>query len=100
MKKIYITVTGTNMRYGTDFLEKGMNVLLVKEPDNKWDQEAIKVMLEGLDLIGYVANSPKTVTYGNYSAGRIYDKIKDETIARVEHVLCDRVICSVDVKGS
>ena len=85
MKKVYITVTGTNMRYGTDFLEKGMNVVLVKEPDNKWDQEAIKVMVEGLDMIGYVANSPKTVTYGNYSAGRIYDKIKDETIARIEH---------------
>ncbi len=34
---------------------------LVKEPDNEFDKEAIKVELDGLGLVGYVANSPFTV---------------------------------------
>ena len=33
----------------------------MKEPDNEVDKEAIKVQLNGLGLIGYVANSPFTV---------------------------------------
>ena len=47
MKKIYFTITGTNYRYGQDFLEPGMKVKLEKEPDNPYDAEAIKVMMKG-----------------------------------------------------
>ena len=42
--KIYFTITGTNYRYGQDFFKKGMKVRLEKEPDNKHDKEAIKVI--------------------------------------------------------
>ena len=42
MKEIYFTLTGTNHWYGQDFLKKGMKVKLEKEPDNKYDKEAIK----------------------------------------------------------
>ena len=59
--KIYFTITGTQYRFGKEFLERGMEVKLVKEPDNEHDKEAIKVELEGLGTIGYVANSPRTV---------------------------------------
>ena len=40
MKKIYFTITGLCHYYGSDFLEKGMKVKLIKEPDNKFDKEA------------------------------------------------------------
>ena len=33
MSKIFFTITGTCYRYGQDFIEQGMVVRLVKEPD-------------------------------------------------------------------
>lgn len=47
MSKIFFTITGTCYRYGQDFIEQGMVVRLVKEPDNEFDKEAIKVEMEG-----------------------------------------------------
>ena len=77
MEKIYFTIAGTFFYHGKDFFEKDMTVRLVKEPDNAYDKEAIKVELEGLGLVGYVANSPNTVIGESCSAGRLYDKISD-----------------------
>ena len=68
MERVFFTITGTNHYYGLKFLESGMTVRLIKEPDNKIDKEAIKVELEGLGIIGYVANSPYTVVGESYSA--------------------------------
>ena len=53
--KIYFTITGMNHYLGQDFMEKGMEVLLEKEPDNEHDREAIQVKLEGLGKVGYAA---------------------------------------------
>ena len=77
MAEIYFTIAGTNHRYGQDFLEPKMKVKLVKEPDNEYDKEAIKVEMPSIGHIGYVANSPYTVVGESYSAGRLYDKIGD-----------------------
>lgn len=95
MEAIFITLTGTAFRYGHDFLEPGMGLLLKKEPENEHDREAIEVKLEGLGRIGYVANSPRTVQGESYSAGRLYDKIGDTALARVEYILPNAVICLV-----
>ncbi len=32
----------TQFRHGSDFLEKGMIIKLVKKPDNEYDKEAIR----------------------------------------------------------
>ena len=52
-----------------------MEVKLIKDPDNEHDKETIKVELEGLGKIGYVANNPYTVKGESLSEGRLYDKI-------------------------
>ena len=39
MKEMYFTIAGCNHYYGSDFMEKGMKVKLVKEPDNEYDIE-------------------------------------------------------------
>ena len=49
MSKMYFTLTGTRHYYGCSFLKPGMRVELEKEPDNKYDKEAIVVKLAGLD---------------------------------------------------
>ena len=96
MEKTYFTITGTCFYHGKDFFEKDMAVKLVKEPDNDFDKEAIKVELEGLGLVGYVANSPSTVVGESYSAGRIYDKIGDTAEGKVLYVVDDGVLCYIE----
>jgi hypothetical protein len=97
-KKVFITITGTNHYLGDEFLNKGTRVTLIKDPDNKYDHEAIRVEMEGLGKIGYVANSTYTVLGECFSAGRLYDKIGDRAVAKVKYVLPKGVICSVREK--
>lgn len=96
MKRTYFTLTGTNHYHGREFLKPDMKVHLVKEPDNKYDSEAIKVELEGLGQIGYVANSPYTTLGNSYSAGRLYDKIGDTADGTILYVVPDGVLCYLD----
>ena len=96
MEKIYFTITGTCFYYGKAFFEKDMKVKLVKEPDNEHDKEAIKVELEGLGLVGYVANSPNTVVGESCSAGRLYDKIGDTAEGTVLYNVDGGVLCYIE----
>jgi hypothetical protein len=98
MGKIYFTVAGTKHHYGQEFFEPKQEVKLTKEPDNEFDKEAIKVEMEGLGLIGYVANSPHTVQGESYSAGRLYDKIGDSAEGKVMYVLPKGVLAYVEVE--
>ena len=91
--KYYFTITGTRFHYGQDFFEKGMKVRLEKEPDNKYDREAIKVMVKGLGHVGYVANSSHTVIGESYSAGRLYDKIGDKAKGKVVMISECGILC-------
>lgn len=91
--KIFFTLTGTNHRYGSNFMKKGMKVKLTKETDNDYDKEAIKVEMEGLGLVGYVANSSYTVLGDSYSAGRLYDKIGKKAKGKIMLVTDKGVIC-------
>ncbi len=95
MSSIYFTITGMNHYYGSDFLKKGMKVKLVKEPDNKYDKEAIRVELKGLGRIGYVANSPHTVLGASESAGRMYNKMKKKAKGSVLFITPQGVLCKL-----
>ena len=94
--KIFFTIAGTRHHYGQDFFGKDMRVRLEKEPDNEHDREAIKVLLDGLGLVGYVANSPWTVAGESWSAGRVYDKIGDTAEGTVLYVLEKGILCYLD----
>ncbi len=96
--KIWFTITGMDHYQGSDFLEKGMKVRLEKEPDNKVDQEAIMVKMNGLGKIGYVANSPYTVIGESYSAGRLYDKIGDMAKGKVVMVTDKGALCRLEAE--
>ena len=96
MDRIFFTVTGTSFRHGHDFVEPGMKVRLVKEPDNRHDREAIRVEMEGLGHVGYVANSVGTIVGESFSAGRLYDRIGDAASGTAVYVLEDCFLCTVD----
>ena len=93
--KAFFTLTGTKHYYGSDFLKPGMKVELKKEPDNEYDKEAIKVELEGLGKIGYVANTPYTALGDSMSAGRLYDRVGDVAYGVVKYVLPQGVLCEL-----
>ncbi len=93
--KAYFTITGTNHYYGRDFLEPGMKVKLVKEPDNEYDSEAVRVELKGLGKIGYVANSPNTVLGKSMSAGRLYSLFGKKAKGKIQHITSRGVICEL-----
>ena len=82
-------------RIKVDFLKPKMKVKLIKETDNEYDKEAIKVELPGLGTIGYVANSPYTVLGESYSAGRLYDKIGDSAKGRILYVMPKGILCEL-----
>ena len=81
------------------FWRKVWNLNWKKEPDNKYDKEAIKVTYEGLGKIGYVANSSYTVIGESISAGRLYDKIGDTAEAKVVLVTGNGTICKICKKS-
>ena len=95
MKKIYFTITGMQFFEGDEFVEPGLEVMLEKEPDNKFDKEAILVKLPGIASIGHVANSCHTVIGECYSAGRLYDKIGDTAMGKVVHKMDRGVVCEL-----
>ncbi len=95
LKKIYFTITGMHFFEGDEFIEPGMEVMLEKEPDNKYDNEAILVKLPGVATIGHVANSCHTVIGECYSAGRIYDKIGDTAYGKVMYKMDRGVVCEL-----
>jgi hypothetical protein len=98
MSKIYFTLTGTNHYHGKEFLKKGTQVFLVKEPDNEYDKEAIRVEFPGLGKIGYVANSPYTVIGESISAGRMYEKMGKKATGKVKIVTPNGVVCKLNKK--
>lgn len=99
MEEMYFTIAGCNHYYGTEFMEKGMKVKLVKEPDNEYDKEAIQVKIKGLGKVGYVANSPYTVQGESMSAGRLYDKIGDKAKGKIVFVVGGTAVCRVTDDG-
>ena len=93
--KIWFTLTGTNHYHGHDFLKKGTKLRLEKEPDNRHDREAIRVLMDGVGHIGYVANSVWTVIGESWSAGRLYDKIGQTARGKVKLITDRGILCTL-----
>jgi len=79
---MYITINHLE----PDYLRPGKNLVLRKDRSNQYDDEAVMV-LDGSTRIGYVANSACTAARGTCSAGRLYDRIGDESSCRVLFVM-------------
>lgn len=90
--KQYVTITTK-----PGVLKVGETVTLVKERENKFDNEAIAVMAQdpagGLRPEGYVSAFYKTRKPDTISAGRIYDKFKDI----IDAIVVDEGVVEVDL---
>ena len=92
---MYITITALHKFHGEKPLKIDSIVKLVKEPDNKYDTEAIACEMRYFGKIGFVANSTHTVVKGCMSGGRLYDKINDEYFAKIKFVTDSIAIAKV-----
>lgn len=92
---MYITIQAFNKLHGSKPLVLNGIVKLVKEPNNKYDTEAIACEMRYFGKIGYVSNSTSTVARGTMSAGRLYDKISDEYFAKIRFIIGSDAICEV-----
>lgn len=78
-----ITIVGVDNYLGLDAFTVNQTLVLVREPQNRYDQEAIQVVSDQNIPYGYVANSVSTVAQGTHSAGYIHEMYPDRTKCRV-----------------
>ena len=95
MQERYITITGFTHYYGKKPFKIGKKLKCVKEPDNDYDGEAIKVVLKHVGTVGYVANSVYTVAQGTSSAGAIGHYVQNKFWVEVMFITSSKVICKV-----
>lgn len=95
MEDVFITITGIDYYLGKKPFKVGRKVRLVKEKENDFDSEAIRVELPYIDTVGYVANSTHTVYDGTLSAGRMYEKIGEKAVAQVMFITHSAVIAKI-----
>ena len=89
---MYITIIAFQKFHGSKPLKLDGTVKLVKEPDNKYDTEAIACEMRYFGKIGYVANSTTTVFRGTESAERVWEKVPAVSYAEVQFITREGVI--------
>ena len=97
-KENFITITGLNHYLGTNPFRVGRILKLIKEEDNTYDEDAIRVVMPYLDTVGYVANSTYTVYQGTLSASRIYEHTEETAYAQVMFITHSSVIAKLLTK--
>lgn len=95
VKELYVTIAGTNHYYGMRPYSIGKRIKCVKEKNNPYDNEAIRVTMKELGTVGYIANNPATKATGTYSAGALQDKVKKTFHVEVMFITQSKVICRV-----
>lgn len=81
--------------YGMRPFTVGKKIKCIKERDNHYDSEAIKVTMKDIGTVGYIANTPYTKAIGTMSAGRIYEKVGNKFWVEVMFITSSKVICRV-----
>ena len=99
-QETYITITGFKHYYDLTPFKIGRLIRCKKQPDNVYDDEAIRCTLPGVGTVGYIANSPSTAANGTKSAGRIYDTIPEKFYVRVCFTTFTKVICRIETEDA
>ena len=92
---MFITIAGVEHYLGIESLTIGQELLLKKEPNNRYDDESIKVETETGATCGHVANSVNTVARGTHSAGYVYNSINDCQRCKITFILDEKIIAEL-----
>lgn len=85
-KELYITINHLDEFINASSIKVNDVLTLKKDINNEFDDEAIIALNENNFKCGYVANSVSSVVRGTYSAGRIYDLIKENNTCKVKFI--------------
>ena len=96
MEEVYLTINNLDECAGYTRFRIGEELILRKDHDNPYVDEAITVYTIKNYKCGYVANSVHSVARGTYSAGRLYDIIKEETMCTVKFITEDLLIARLE----
>lgn len=97
MYDIYTAVIQTGFNKSRRILNLGEEVILLKEPENNYDSEAISCVVPSLGKIGYVINNFRVLPVGCFSAGRIYDMFKIGIFAETKFIINDISILKLNL---
>lgn len=92
----YVTINHTEEYGGTVHCRVGDTLILKKDHDNIYDDEAIAVYNKHNCKCGYVANSVCSVARGTLSAGRLYDRIEETSECTICFILDETIIASIE----
>lgn len=92
---MYITITGLDRYMGVESIKPKDIFYLIKDTNNAYDDEAIKVCKDKEIIYGYVANSVYTVARGTHSAGYIYESIKGFKKCEILFIVKDVAIARI-----
>lgn len=95
MKDLYVTITAIRYYYGVTPFKIGKKLKCIKENNNVYDSEAIKVVQKHIGTVGYIANSPNTCVTGTKSAGGLRSKVMKKFTVKVMFITSNSVICKV-----
>lgn len=94
---MFVTLTGIGNKGNMKHLKVFDRLLLLKEHDNAYDSEAIRVEAPFVGKIGYIANSVHTKAKGTMSAGRLYDKFEEHCFGVILFVTAENAILKVEL---
>lgn len=94
-KSLYITVNHLDEYGGAQSFRIDDELILKKDLDNPFDDEAIAVFNNHNIRCGYVANSVYSVARGTKSAGFIYNLIKHNHKCIVRFIIEECLICEI-----
>lgn len=64
-------VVGLSFHKTNKAVNDGDILTIIAEPDNKFDKDALAVYNDDEELVGYIANSEKTLSKGNRAKGNL-----------------------------
>ena len=92
---MFITITCFEHYMGIESYKIDQELILKKDKNNSYDDEAIKVESENGATYGYVANSIDTVARGTHSAGYVYCSLKESQKCKVKFITQESVIAEL-----
>ncbi len=88
-EKIYVTINHLDDFESQLFLKTGDILILKKDRNNQYDDEAVAAYTKDNCKCGYVANSVHSVARGTYSSGRVYDLINEDVKCLIRFILLE-----------
>ena len=95
LEGMFVTVAGFSSYHGAAPFAIGARFICIKEPDNKYDDDAIAVVGADGEKLGYLANNAGTKANGTMSASRIYDRVGKRFVIEVCFTTRTKIICHV-----